>query len=139
MTSFSPDDRSRPGAAPDRAGDAAWAMAGYLGVPFVGVLAPLAVYAGAARRSPYARAHARQALNLSVTLVLYNLCALIGAGVLALDAVGAALLIALPATLALWLVALAYLVRAAAAAGLGGYYQLPRWLCATIIRPSASQ
>jgi uncharacterized Tic20 family protein len=134
MTSFSPDDRSRPGAAPQGGGDAAWAMAGYLGVPFVSVLAPLAVYAGRGRRSPYARAHARQALNLSVTLLLYNLCALIAGGMLALDAVGVALVIALPAALALWLAALAYLMRAAAAAGGGGFYRLPGWLCATIVR-----
>jgi uncharacterized Tic20 family protein len=109
-------------------------MAGYLGVPFVSVLAPLAVYAARGRHSPFARAHARQALNAALTLVLYNACALIAGGVLALDAVAAALLIVLPATLFLWLAALAYLMRAAAAAGRGRYYQLPGWLCATILR-----
>jgi uncharacterized Tic20 family protein len=113
-------------------------MAGYLGVPFVSVLAPLAVYAARARNSDYARAHAQQALNLSVTLALYNLCAVIVATMLALDAVRVALLVALPATLALWLVTLAYLVRAAAAAGAGEFYRLPGWLCATIVRGPVS-
>jgi uncharacterized Tic20 family protein len=134
MTSFSPAERSGPGVSPHRDGDQAWAAVGYLGVPFVSVLAPLAVYVARARNSEYARAHARQALNLAVTLGLYNLCALILGGMLALDAIGVALLIALPATLALWLVTLAYLAKAATAASGGGYYQLPGWLCATIVR-----
>jgi len=147
MTSFSLDDQARPGASPfrdgreaqaGRDGDEAWAMAGYLGVPFVSVLAPLAVYAARAPRSTFARAHARQALNLSVTLALYNACALIGGAVLALASVPAALLIALPATLALWLAALACLVRAGAAAGRGRYYQLPGWLCAMRLRTPAT-
>ena len=75
MTSFSPDGRVRPGVSRHRGGDEAWAAVGYLGVPFVSVAAPLAVYVARARSSDYARAHARQALNLSVTLALYNLCA----------------------------------------------------------------
>jgi uncharacterized Tic20 family protein len=134
MTSFSPDWRAGPGVTPHRDGDEAWAAVGYLGVPFVSVLAPLAVYAARARNSGYARAHARQALNLSVTLALYNLCAVIVAAMLALDTIGTALAIALPAVLALWLVTLAYLVKAAAAASAGRFYRLPGWLCATIGR-----
>jgi uncharacterized Tic20 family protein len=109
-------------------------VVGYLGVPFVSVAAPLAVYAARARTSDYARAHARQALNLAVTLALYNVCAVIVGTMLALDTVGVALLIALPATLGLWLVTLAYLVKAAAAASNGEFYRLPGWLCATIVR-----
>jgi uncharacterized Tic20 family protein len=109
-------------------------VVGYLGVPFVSVAAPLAVYAARARTSDYARAHARQALNLAVTLALYNVCAVIVGTMLALDTVGVALVIALPATLGLWLVTLAYLVKAAAAASNGEFYRLPGWLCATIVR-----
>jgi uncharacterized Tic20 family protein len=129
-----------PGAAvsvivnPVRDGDEAWAMFGYLGVPFVSILAPLAVFAVRARRSAYLRQHAIQALNLSITVALYNICALILAGILALDAVGVALAIALPAALLLWLVTLAYLVRAALRASHGEFYPLPAWLCATIAR-----
>jgi uncharacterized Tic20 family protein len=115
-------------------GDEAWAMLGYLGVPFVSILAPLTVFLVRARSSDYVRQHATQALNLSITLVLYNICALILAGMLALDAVGAALAIAVPAALVLWLVTLAYLARAAVRASVGEFYQLPRWLCATIAR-----
>jgi uncharacterized protein len=106
----------------------------YLGVPFVSVLAPLAVLILRARSSGYVRQHATQALNLAITIALYNVCAVIAAGILALVAVGVALEVAGPAALALWLAALAYLMRAAAQASLGEFYQLPRWICATIAR-----
>ncbi|HEY5015805.1 MAG TPA: DUF4870 domain-containing protein [Streptosporangiaceae bacterium] len=119
---------------PVRDGDEAWAMLCYLGVPFVSVLAPLAVLILRARSSGYVRQHATQALNLAITIALYNVCAVIAAGMLALVAVGVALEVAGPAALALWLVALAYLMRAAARASLGEFYQLPRWICATIAR-----
>jgi hypothetical protein len=36
--------------------------------------------------------------------------------------------------IALWVVALGYLVRAASAAGQGGQFQFPPWLCAAIAR-----
>jgi uncharacterized Tic20 family protein len=131
-----PADPGRPDQSPRpaRDGDEAWAMLGYLGVPFGSILAPLMVYLVRARSSAYVRQHAIQALNLSITLALYNICALIVAGILALDAVSVALMIVVPVTLALWLVTLAYLVRAAVQASLGEFYPLPRWLCATIAR-----
>ncbi len=117
-----------------RAGEEAWAMLGYLGVPFISVLAPLIVYLIGSRRSTFVRQHAAQALNVSITLLLYNICVLIMAGILALDAVGVALLVAGPVALALWLAALYFLTRAAIKASLGEYYALPRWICATITR-----
>jgi uncharacterized Tic20 family protein len=118
---------------PALAGDEAWAMLGYLGVPFVSVLSPAAVWLVRARGSDFVRDHARQALNLAITLALYNCCAAILAGVLALDTVGVALAIALPVALALWLVALGYLASAARAASRGEFRTLPAWLCATIL------
>jgi uncharacterized Tic20 family protein len=117
-----------------RDGDEAWAMLGYLGVPFVSILAPLAVYLTRARHSRFARQHATQALNLSITVLLYNLCVLILAGIMAADNVGAALLVAGPVALALWLAALYFLTRAAMSAGRGQFYALPRWICAAITR-----
>jgi uncharacterized Tic20 family protein len=106
----------------------------YLGVPFISALSPAAVWLVRARGSAFVRQHARQALNLAITLVLYNCCAAILAGVLALDTVGVALAIALPVTLALWLIALAHLARAARAASRGEFRELPAWLCATLVR-----
>ena len=56
------------------------------------------------------------------------------AGILALDNVGVALLVAGPVALALWLAALYFLTRAAIKAGRGEFYAMPRWICATITR-----
>jgi len=117
-----------------RDGDEVWAMLGYLGVPFISIVAPLAVYLARARRSRFVRQHAAQALNLSITVLLYNLCVLILAGIMAADNVGAALLVAGPVALALWLAALYFLTRAAISAGRGQFYALPRWICATLTR-----
>ena len=117
-----------------RDGDEVWAMLGYLGVPFISIVAPLAVYLTRARRSRFVRQHAAQALNLSITVLLYNLCVLILAGIMAADNAGAALLVAGPVALALWLAALYFLTRAAISAGRGQFYALPRWICATLTR-----
>jgi hypothetical protein len=117
-----------------RDGDEAWVMLGYLGVPFLSVLAPLTVYLARSRRSPFVRQHAAQALNLSITMLLYNVCVAIMAGILALDAVGVALEVAGPVALALWLAALYFLTRAAIKASLGQFYAVPRWICATFAR-----
>jgi uncharacterized Tic20 family protein len=100
---------------------------------FLGFLVPLACYL-ASRRAPEVRWHAVQALNLWITVVLYTLCALIIGAVLALDAAGVALIIVAPLAAALWLFALRFGIRAAVAAGRGGRYRIPSWLCATILR-----
>jgi hypothetical protein len=126
-------------AAPARDGDEAWAMLAYLGVPFVSVLAPLAVCLLRGRGSAFARRHAVQALNLAITLLLYNICVLIMGVMLSLDSVGVALMIAVPVALVLWLVTLVFLLRAAIRASAGGFYQLPRWMCATIVGKSAAR
>jgi uncharacterized Tic20 family protein len=115
-------------------GDEAWAMLGYLGVPFISILAPLTVYLARSRRSPFVRQQATQALNFAITMLLYNLCVLIMAGILALDEVGIALAVAGPVALGLWLAALYFLARAAIKASTGEFYAIPSWICATFAR-----
>jgi uncharacterized Tic20 family protein len=110
------------------------AVLSYLSVPFLGFLPPLAVYLITPRTSALARRHATQALNLSLTVLVYNICALILGGLLALDSVGVAVLIIVPLLAALWIVSLVYLVLAGTAASRGGYYQIPGWICATLVR-----
>jgi uncharacterized Tic20 family protein len=110
-----------------------WAMISYLGVPFLAFVPPLLVYLIKFRSSPFARLHATQALNLSLTVLLYSLCAVIVGGLLALDSVAAALVLMVPVLAALWLVTLAYLILAATAASRGEGYRLPHWLCATLV------
>jgi uncharacterized Tic20 family protein len=127
----------RPAAGPPGRGNSArLAMLCYLGVPFLGFLAPLACYL-ASRHAPEVRWHAVQALNLWFTAALYTVCALIIGGILALDALGVALIIVTPLAVALWLIALRFLIRAAAAADRGDRYEIPSWLCATVFRQNS--
>ena len=108
-----------------------WAMLSYLGVPFLNLVLPLCIYL-ATRQAPFVRMHAAQALNLAITVLLYNISALIFGGLLALDEIAVAVGIVAPLLTGLWLTALIYLVRAAVAAGRGEYREIPGWLCATI-------
>jgi uncharacterized Tic20 family protein len=105
----------------------------YLGLPFIGFLAPLACYL-ASGREPAVRGPAVQALNLWITVLLYTISGLIIGGLLALDSVAVALIIVTPAVAALWLVALGFLIRAAVAANRDDRYQVPAWICATVFR-----
>jgi uncharacterized Tic20 family protein len=115
--------------------DERWSMVSYLAVPFLSFLVPLTVYVIKRQRSAFVRYQAAQALNLSVTGLLYSICVLILGGVLALDSLNVAVLAAIPLIAALWLTSLGYVVRAAAAAGRGDYYRIPAWICATMARP----
>jgi uncharacterized Tic20 family protein len=122
---------------PDRTAgppDVGWAMLGYLSVPLFGFLLPLAVYLTSLRRSRWLRAHAAQAVNLWLTVLLYELSAAITGAMLVLDSPAVALAVIVPLVAALWLTALAFLVRAAVAARRGETYTFPRWLCTPMVR-----
>jgi Domain of unknown function (DUF4870) len=117
-----------PAAGPGSRWDTRKAVLAYLGVAIGGVLPPLAVYL-LSRRSAFARGHAAEALRVSCAAVLYGLCALIIATMLALDSVAVALIIVAPLAFALWLVLVVFLARAARAAGRGEPRQeFPAWL-----------
>jgi uncharacterized protein len=123
---------SRPG--PAQPGDERLATLGYLGVPFLGPLVPLAVYLLKKRASAYVHSHSAQALNFSVTALLYAVCILILGTMLALDNIVVALIVVAPLAVALWLITLGYVIVAGSAANRGDYYPVPAWLCATIVR-----
>jgi len=106
---------------------------GYLGAIFLGPVIPLAVYLLRSRRSPFMRYHAATALNLSLTAALYGLCCLILGGLLLLDSVTAALIVAIPVGLVIWVSALRYLIRGAIAANRGERSDAPNWICAHIV------
>jgi len=114
--------------------DVGWAMLGYLTVPFFGFLLPLAVYLASLRRSRWLRVHAAQAVNVWLTVTLYELSAAIIGAVLVLDSLTVALAVVVPPVAALWLTTLAFLVRAATAARRGKAYTFPRWLCTPMVR-----
>jgi hypothetical protein len=114
-------------------GDATSATFGYLGAIFLGPVIPLAVYVLRSRRSPFMRYHAAAAVNLSLTAALYGLCCLILGGLLLLDSVTVALVVALPVGLLIWISALRYLIRGAIAANRGERSEAPAWICAHIV------
>jgi uncharacterized Tic20 family protein len=110
------------------------AALGYLGVIFFAFLPALVIYLGKGRSAPYLRYHAARAVNVSVTVLLFDVCALIVGAMLALDSVTVSLSIVVPLTTLLWLVALGYLLRAAFATARGERYDLPRWLCPDLLK-----
>ena len=106
---------------------------GYLGAIVLGPVIPLIVYAGWSRRSPFLRYHAATAVNLSLTATLYGLCCLILGGLLALDSITVALVVALPVGLAIWASMLRYLIRGVISANRGERAKMPDWICARIV------
>jgi uncharacterized protein len=109
------------------------AMLSYLGVPFLGPVIPLVIYLIKKRASAFVRYHSAQALNLSITALLYTICILILGTMLALDSVVFALIVGVTLAVALWLATLAYVILAGSRANRGSYYRIPGWLCATMI------
>jgi uncharacterized protein len=118
----------------DRDSDTMSAAFGYLGAIVLGPVVPLLVYAFRARRSPFMRYHAATAANLSLTGALYGVCCLILGGLLLLDSLTVALVVALPVGFAIWVAMLRHLIRGAAAANRGERYRAPDWICARIVR-----
>src|SRR5580692_4209613 len=110
------------------------AMLGYLAAIFLGPLIPLVMYLIGRRRSPFRRFHAATAFNLSLTGLLYALCCLILAGLLLLDSVTVALVVAIPVALVIWLTVLKYLIRGIGAANRGERHEVPAWICAQIVK-----
>jgi hypothetical protein len=130
MTS-NPASEAGPGQIRD--GDMTSATFGYLGAIFLGPVIPLIVYALRAGRSPFMRYHAATAVNLSLTGVLYGLCCLILGGLLLLDSITVALVVALPIGFAIWVSMLRYLIGGVVAANRGERYEVPSWICARIV------
>ena len=130
---------SKPASQADLAGardgdsDTLPATFGYLGAIVLGPVIPLVLYAARSRRSPFIRYHATTAVNLSLTAALYGLCCLILGGLLALDSITVALVVALPAGLVIWASMLRYLIRGAISANRGERREMPDWICAHIV------
>jgi hypothetical protein len=89
---------------------------------------PLAVYLTSLRGRRFARAHAAVALTLSLATILYTFSIVIVGGVLTLDSTSVGTLAAAALLAGLWAGVLIVVIRAAAAAGRGEMYRLPRWL-----------
>jgi uncharacterized Tic20 family protein len=110
------------------------AVFGYLSAIVTGPLVPLAVYAVVRRRSWYLRAHAAMALNLSVTWLLYTVCCAILCGLLMLDTLTVALVVAGAIASFFWWMLIGHLIRGSKAASRGERYTVPGWLCARLAK-----
>jgi uncharacterized Tic20 family protein len=122
-------------AGPVREADVTSASYAYLGAILSGPVIPLGVYLISRRRSPFLRAHAVMALNLSLTGILYALCCLILCGLLTLDSLIVGLAVAIPVALVLWLSMLRYLIRGFAAANRGQRPAAPpSWIYGQLVR-----
>ena len=122
-----------------RDADVTWAMLGYLGAIFLGPLIPLLSFWLRRTKSPFMRYHGARALNLSLTVLLYVVCCVILGGMLALDSVALALAVALPLIFLLWLIMLKYVIRGVTAAQHGEPYQVPAWICATVVSETGTE
>jgi uncharacterized Tic20 family protein len=118
----------------ERDAEVALATFGYLGAVFTGPVIPLGIYLIGRRVSPFTRYHAATALNLSLTWLLYAVCCLILGGVLLLDSLTTALVVALPIATWLWVCTAGFLIRGIAAANRGEPNAAPAWICARIAR-----
>jgi uncharacterized protein len=116
-----------------RDADVTSATFGYLGAIFLGPIIPLVIYLLRARRSAFMRFHAATAVNLSLTVTLYGISCLILGGLLLLDSITVALVIALTLGFVLWLTMLKYLIRGVTAANRGEEFEVPSWICAHFV------
>lgn len=133
-------DPTRPVPDPQvREGEVTSVTFGYLGAIFLGPVIPLIVYLIKARKSPFLRYHAAAAVNLSLSCLLYAVCCVILGGLLALDSITAALVIALSLAFGIWVTMLTYLVRGVIAANRGEPYDIPQWICARIVHLGLGQ
>ncbi len=107
---------------------------GYLAAIFLGPVIPLIVYLIVSRRSPFERQHAATAANLSISGLVYALCAAIIGSLLALNNITTALVIGLSLVFVSWLTMVRYLIGGALAANRGEQNEVPSWICARIVR-----
>jgi uncharacterized Tic20 family protein len=106
---------------------------GYFGAILTGPVLPLFVYLSRRRASPFVRWHAAQALNVTLTFLVYLVCGAIAGVLLALDSPKAALWIMVPIAVIGWLITVSQLVRGASAAAGGDFYQIPNWICSPLV------
>jgi len=107
----------------------------YLGVIVLGPLVPLVAYLLARRRSSwYVRWHATQALNVSLTGLLYAVSGAIVGSLLAIDSVQGALIVMVPIATAGWLIVVVHLVRGAVTARRGDMHSIPSWIATPLVK-----
>ena len=118
------------------------ARLGYLlaifpGLILFGQVAPLVIYLSRRQSSAFVRCHAAQALNVTLTFLLYALSAAIAGLLLSLDSPVAALAVVSPIALAGWAITAHQLTRGASAADHGEFVEIPHWICTPFVRSAS--
>lgn len=126
------EDPSWLGPQPSR-GEELSGTIGYLGGIVTGPILPLIVYLAGRKGSGYVRSHAAQALNVTLTVLLYAVSGTIAGVLLSLDSSGTALAVMVPIAAVVWVIMVVYLVRGATAAVHGEFREIPAWICAPLV------
>lgn len=106
---------------------------GYLGGIVTGPVLPLAVYLARRTASDFVRGHTAQALNVTLTVLLYAISGTIVGVLLSFDSAVAALAVMVPIATVVWAIMVVYLVRGATAAVRGEFREMPTWICAQLV------
>jgi hypothetical protein len=127
-----PDDLGWQGPQPSW-GESFFSTASYAGAILTGPVVPLLVYLAARNASGYVRTQSAQALNVTLTVLLYAISGSIVGLLLSFDSPVAALAVMLPVAGAVWLTMVVHLVRGASAAVYGDFRKIPAWICASLV------
>ncbi|MGE5132860.1 MAG: DUF4870 domain-containing protein [Gemmatimonadota bacterium] len=114
--------------------DQMWALLAYLLALIAAIIAPLVIYLVKMNESRYVRFHAAQALNLSITGIIYAIALVIIAIPLALVTHGLGLILIVLGFIALGVAHLVYIIMGAVRANQGQLFRIPTFLCFPMVR-----
>lgn len=98
-------------------------FAGFLGIPFANIIAPLVIWLIQKDKSPFVDFHGKEAINFQISLLIYGLVTLVVGIILAIVLIGNVMLFLLiPALFIFWIVAV---IVAAIKASQGELWEYP--------------
>lgn len=101
------------------------AVFAHLGIFLFGIFLALILYLSADKNDVFTRGHAREALNFQLTYCIIWIGATIVAVVLGVVTLGFALIVIIPAMVAMFVVGIVWAIKAAIAAGSGQSWKYP--------------
>lgn len=114
--------------------DQMWALLAYILALVAAIIAPLVIYLVKMNESRYVRYHAAQALNLSLTALIYSIALVVIAIPLALLTHGIGIILIVLAFIALGIAHLVYIIMGAVKANQGQLFQIPAFLCFPMVK-----
>ena len=114
--------------------DQMWALLAYLLALVAAIIAPLVIYLVKMNESRYVRFHAAQALNLSITGMIYAVALVIIAIPLAIVTHGIGFILIVLGFIALGVAHLVYIIMGAIRANQGQLFRIPAFLCFPMVK-----